>query len=73
MVVGTARKPLLVALAVVFFGKQISTTTGVGIILPFAGVAWYNKVKFDETAAKKAEELSRSRNKELESPDSDED
>jgi len=40
MVIGTARKPLIVLLAVAFFGRVISPIAYCGITIAFLGVAW---------------------------------
>jgi drug/metabolite transporter (DMT)-like permease len=41
VVVGTARKPFIVAVSVVAFATPLSILNTLGILLCFAGVFWY--------------------------------
>lgn len=56
MVLGTARKPLIVVLAVLFFGRVIRPTAWLGIAMAFGGVAWYNVARYYEQTVQPAEE-----------------
>ena len=56
-VVGTARKPFIVVVAVIAFGRTITLLNAFGIALAFGGVFWFNFARHAEEKARKRQGL----------------
>eukprot|EP00741_Cyanophora_paradoxa_P014950 tig00020830_g14423.t1 len=64
-VLGTAKRLVVIVSSVLIFGNKISAMNALGISIAIAGVAYYNRLRYLEAAAKRAGLLGKDINRQI--------